>query len=137
MNILEKLDEQINLYAANKKSYSREQLQDIRDEISDCLYRLADPYADTRFNHERAEYLCKLERAKTEESLRGRAKTEESLRGGSTKMSREQILNKARIETSPFDEEVLNKHREYQSIRRKIEGASNILNSIASRLNRI
>jgi hypothetical protein len=127
MNILEKLDEQINLYAANKKSYSREQLQDIRDEISDCLYRLADPYADTRFNHERAEYLCKLERAKTEESLRG----------GATKISREQILNKARIETSPFDEEVLNKHREYQSIRRKIEGASNILNSIASRLNRI
>ena len=127
MNILEKLDEQINLYAANKKSYSREQLQDIRDEISDCLYRLADPYADTRFNHERAEFLCKLERAKTEESYRG----------GSTKMSREQIINRSRIETSSFDEEVLDKHREYQSLRRKIEGGDKILNSIASRLSRI
>lgn len=126
MDSLQRLKEQVDLYKLHRKSYSKDQLQDIRDEICLCLFELAEPLADSRFNYERAEFLCKLEKAKVEESLRG-----------GVKMSREQLINNARIQTEAFDEEVLSQHREYQLLRGIIESANNIVNSIASRLNKI
>lgn len=126
MDSLQRLKEQVDLYKLHRKSYSKDQLQDIRDEICLCLFELAEPLADYRFNYERAEFLCKLEKAKVEESLRG-----------GVKMSREQLINNARIQTEAFDEEVLSQHREYQLLRGIIESANNIVNSIASRLNKI
>lgn len=127
MDTLQTLKEQVVLYKNHRKSYSREQLQDIRDEISTCLFELAEPLADSRFNYERSEFISKLEKAKTEESIRG----------GGIKLTREQVINRARVETALLDEQSISLHRDYQLLRGLIEGANNILNSIASRLNRI
>lgn len=127
MNTLEVLKQQVELYKLHRKSYSREQLQDIRDEISTCIFELAEPLADSRFNHERAEFISKLEKSRIEEGIRG----------SGAKVTREQVINRSRIETATLDEQTIELHREYQVIRGLIEGANNILNSIASRLNRI
>lgn len=127
MNTLETLQQEVQKYKQNRKTYDKAALQDIRDTISMCLFDLAEVYADSRFNSERAEFISKLERAKKEEELRG----------GVSKLTREQILNRARIECASQDEHVSEANRDYYYYRTIIETSNNILNSIASRINNI
>lgn len=129
---LKELTESVSLYNDKRNSFDKRELQDLRDRISLSLFYLSDFYSSCRAASEMAEFTKKLCLAEKEESLRG-VKVAETNKA----MTREQIINEARITCKDKEEELIEANRKYYKIRMIVETASQILHSIASRLNQI
>ena len=129
---LRELTESIGLYNENRNSFDKKELQDVRDKVSLSLFYLSDFYSATRAESEAAEFNKKMCLAQTEESLRGKI-NEVSNKA----MTREQIINESRILCKDEEEKLIEANRKYYKIRMIVETASQILNSIASRINQI
>jgi hypothetical protein len=129
---LKDLTNAINTYNDNRHSFDKNGLQDIRDRVSLSLFYLSDFYSMTRADAEAAEFNKKLCLAQTEESLRGR------INGDTNKpMNREQLINESRILCQSKELDMIEANRKYYKIRMIVETATQILNSIASRINQL
>jgi len=129
---LKELTDSINQYNEKRNSFDKRELQDVRDKVSLSLFYLSDFYSATRAESEAAEFNKKMCLAQTEESLRGKV-NEISNKA----MTREQIINESRILCKDEEEKLIEANRKYYKIRMIIETATQILNSIASRINQI
>jgi hypothetical protein len=129
---LKELTAAIEQYNEKRASFDKKELQEIRDRVSLSLFYLSDFYSSCRAEAEAAEFARKLCLAKTEEELRGRISQETG-----KAMTREQIINEARISCAERDGELVEADRKYYKIRMIVETATQILNSIASRINQL
>ena len=129
---LKELTDSINMYNEKRNSFDKRELQDVRDKVSLSLFYLSDFYSATRAESEAAEFNKKMCLAQTEESLRGKV-NEISNKA----MTREQIINESRILCKDEEEKLIEANRKYYKIRMIIETATQILNSIASRINQL
>lgn len=129
---LKELTDSINMYNEKRNSFDKRELQDVRDKVSLSLFYLSDFYSATRAESEAAEFNKKMCLAQTEESLRGRV-NEISQKA----MTREQIINESRILCKDEEEKLIEANRKYYKIRMIIETSTQILNSIASRINQL
>lgn len=129
---LKELTESVKLYTERRKSFDKGELQDIRDRISLSLFYLSDFYSSARAESEAAEFEKKICLAQTEESLRGTINDDTK-----KQKSREQIMNESRLLCKDKEEKLVEANRKYYKIRMIVETASQILNSIASRINQL
>lgn len=129
---LKELSEAVKLYTDRRKSFDKGELQDIRDRIALSIFYLSDFYSSARAESEAAEFEKKVCLAQTEESLRGTINDDTK-----KQKTREQIMNESRLLCKDKEETLIEANRKYYKIRMIIESASQILNSIASRINQL
>lgn len=127
---LEQLTSAVSDYRSNFNTYDLKKLQDIRDRISLSLHYLSGEYSDSRYNAEHAEYSKKKAIAEVCESLRG--KKDEATQ---KPLTREQIADRAIIQTEPFSDKQIAANKEAYNFRLLFETGNQILNSISSRIN--
>lgn len=127
---LEQLSAAISNYRESYNTFDLKQLQDIRDKISLSLHYLSGNYSDARFDTEIAEYGKKKAIAEVCESLRG--KKDETTQKF---LTREQIADRAVIQTEGFSKKLAEVNKEYFNMRLLFETGNQILNSISSRIN--
>ncbi len=127
---LEQLSAAISSYREMYNTFDLKALQDIRDKISLSLHYLSGNYSDVKYNTEAAEYRKKKAIAEICESLRGK-KDELTQKA----LTREQISDRAIIQTEGFSNKLLDANKEYYNMRLLFETGNQILNSISSRIN--
>lgn len=132
MHPIEKLSTLVDRYNEKKDSFDIEELQDIRDDISNNLYLSADFMSDTRVGSEAAQYNYKKCCAEYAEDLEGKINSKTN-----KKYTRETIKSKTIIHCSKSYDEVLEANRKYYKVKIVEDSIKQILNSISSRINNI
>ena len=120
----------INEYNENKESWDPKQLVNMREKMATELFQLADFHSRLRFNAERADYTRKREVAKEQERIRAEGTNPKT----GKKYTRDEIMDKARIACSSFEDAAAEADRQYQKIRLTTDAVNQILHAIASRI---
>ena len=128
-NPFKELSNLIDKYAENKDNYDVENLQNIREDISLCLFYLSSDYAKAVSNFDRADW----ERKRNYAELIEQNKYAED----GTKNTVVQIESLARIANKEKEEEVVEAIRQKERAKLIISSTTQILNAISSKIQQL
>lgn len=124
-----KLSELIDEYNKNKKSYDKNKLQDLRENISLTLFYLVDSFSLAISNYDAADWDRKRNYA---ELIEANDYDEE---GNKNTVAVKESL--ARIGNKEYEEKVVEALRQKEKARMILSATNQVLNSISSRLHMI
>lgn len=128
-NPFKELSNLIGKYAENKDHYDVENLQNIREDISLCLFYLSSDYAKAVSNFDRADW----ERKRNYAELIEQNKYAED----GSKNTVVQIESLARIANKEKEEEVVEAIRQKERARLIVSSTTQILNAISSKIQQL
>lgn len=128
-NPFKELSNLIDKYAENKDHYDVENLQNIREDISLCLFYLSSDYAKAVSNFDRADW----ERKRNYAELIEQNKYAED----GSKNTVVQIESLARIANKEKEEEVVEAIRQKERARLIVSSTTQILNAISSKIQQL
>lgn len=128
-NPFKELSNLIDKYAENKDNYDVENLQNIREDISLCLFYLSSDYAKAVSNFDRADW----ERKRNYAELIEQNKYAED----GTKNTVVQIESLARIANKEKEEEVVEAIRQKERAKLIVSSTTQILNAISSKIQQL
>ena len=128
-NPFKELSNLIDKYAENKDHYDVENLQNIREDISLCLFYLSSDYAKAVSNFDRADW----ERKRNYAELIEQNKYAED----GTKNTVVQIESLARIANKEKEEEVVEAIRQKERAKLIVSSTTQILNAISSKIQQL
>lgn len=128
-NPFKELSNLIDKYAENKDHYDVENLQNIREDISLCLFYLSSDYAKAVSNFDKADWERKRNYA---ELIEQNKYTEDG-----TKNTVVQIESLARIANKEKEEEVVEAIRQKERAKLIVSSTTQILNAISSKIQQL
>lgn len=128
-NPFKELSNLIDKYAENKDHYDVENLQNIREDISLCLFYLSSDYAKAVSNFDRADW----ERKRNYAELIEQNKYAED----GSKNTVVQIESLARIANKKKEEEVVEAMRQKERAKLIVSSTTQILNAISSKIQQL
>lgn len=128
-NPFKELSNLIDKYAENKDHYDVENLQNIREDISLCLFYLSSDYAKAVSNFDRADWDRKRNYAEMVE--------QNKYAEDGSKNTVVQIESLARIANKEKEEEVVEALRQKERARLIVSSTTQILNAISSKIQQL
>lgn len=126
-----RLEELIDDYSENRLSFDIDKLQNIREDISICLFKLSDSASKALSNYDEAEHVRKMKMAERENYYKGTTDDD------GKRLTVAESQNLARLDCKEEVEDCKEALRQKERVRIILSSTNAILNAIASRLTMI